>query len=175
MDTDTDTRQARRTGDSTRRIDPRDHYRWGAAAWSGILAGLAFMMLEMVMVTMFLAGSPWGPPRMMAAMALGPSVLPPPATFALVPMMVAMMIHIPLSGIYGLVIAAIVQRMGLVAALATGAAFGLLAVYLVNFYLLAPMLFPWFTEAQNWVSAFAHAMFGLVAAGLYVGLRNREG
>lgn len=51
--------------------------RWSAAVWAGVIAGAVFLVLEMVMVPMFLDGSPWGPPRMIAAMAMGEEVLPP--------------------------------------------------------------------------------------------------
>ena len=32
---------------------------WSAAAWAGLIAGLGFMMLEMGMVWLFMAQSPW--------------------------------------------------------------------------------------------------------------------
>ena len=48
--------------------------------------------MEMEMVPLFVGGSPWGPPRMIAAIGMGRGVLPPPDSFALVPMMVAMAI-----------------------------------------------------------------------------------
>ncbi len=145
---------------------------WRASVWAGLIAGLVFMMLEMVMVWLFMGQSPWGPPRMMAAMVMGPEVLPPPATFAMMPMMVAMMIHFPVSVVYGLVIGWMVHRMDMGMAVLAGAAFGLIAVYFVNFYLIAPAMFPWFVEARNWIGAFAHLMFGAVAAAAYIRLRK---
>lgn len=59
-------------------------------------------------------------------------------------------------------------------ALLAGAVFEFIAVYLVNFYLIAPALFPWFVEARNWISIAAHVLFGMVAAGAYVALRHRQ-
>lgn len=151
---------------------PAPRMQWGSAAWAGLIGGAVFMMAEMLMVWLFLGQSPWGPPRMIAAMLMGPDVLPPPADFAMAPMVVAMLIHFMLSLVYGFVIAAIVGRMGAGAAVLTGAVFGLVAVYFVNFHLVAPMLFPWFTQAQNWVSVLAHGVFGAVVAGAYAGLRD---
>lgn len=147
---------------------------WGSAIWAGIIGGAVFMMAEMLMVWIFMGQSPWGPPRMIAAMLLGKDVLPPPADFAMVPVMVAMMIHFMLSVVYGLVLGPIVRRMGMGAALMAGTVFGLVAVYAVNFYVIAPMLFPWFVEARNWVSLVAHALFGMAVAGAYVLLRRRH-
>lgn len=148
--------------------------RWGAAAWAGVIGGAVFMMAEMLMVWMFLGESPWAPPRMIAAMVMGREVLPPPADFAMAPVMVAMVIHFMLSIAYGLVIGLIVLKLGMGKALLAGAAFGLLAIYLLNFHLVAPLLFPWFTQAQNWVSVVAHVLFGMVVAGSYVALRDRH-
>lgn len=107
-------------------------------------------------------------------MVLGPGVLPPPADFSMSVMAVAMMIHLPLSMLYGLVLGWAVHRLGMGAALLGGAAFGLVAVYLVNFYVIAPMVFPWFTEARNWISLVSHVVvFGAVLAGVYVAMRRR--
>ena len=39
-------------------------------------------------------------------------------------------------------------------------------------HLIAPVAFPWFQMAQNWISAFAHTMFGVAAGGAYIGLRR---
>lgn len=156
-------------------LDVRSRFWWGSAVGAGIIAGLVFVMAQMLLVWAFLGQSPWGPPRMIAAMALGPEVLPPPAGFEAVPILVAMMIHLVFSILYGIVIGAIVQKMGMGAAVLTGAVFGLVAMYLVNFYLVAPLLFPWFLQATNWITAFNHLLFGLVAGGAYVALRDRHG
>ena len=125
---------------------------WSSAIWSGIIAGAVFMMLEMVMVPLFIGGSPWGPPRMIAAIGMGKGVLPPPDTFALVPMMVAMAIHFMLAIVLAVVLALFVNRVGLGMAALAGAVFGLV-VYLINFYGFTA-LFPWFEMARNWVSIF---------------------
>lgn len=144
---------------------------WSAGAWAGVIAGVVFMIAEMMMVMFIQGESPWGPPRMMAAMVLGKGVLPPPATFDLTVLMVAMMVHIPLSIVYGLAIAWLVHRFEMGTALAIGAVIGL-AIYLVNFYPIASAAFPWFAMARNWMSAAAHMLFGIVAAGSYVALRR---
>lgn len=162
--------------DSTRRApnQPGIHGRidWKAAIWAGIIAGLVFLMVEMLLVWLVQGMSPWAPPRMMAAMVLGPGILPPPADFSLVATMTAMMIHFPLSIVYALVLGWAVHRLDMGMALLVGAAFGLIAVYAVNFYLIAPMAFPWFVEARNWISVLAHVIFGVVLAGAYVAMRK---
>ncbi|MDQ3205688.1 MAG: hypothetical protein M3Q40_04130 [Pseudomonadota bacterium] len=138
-----------------------------AAVWAGVIAGLVFVMLEMMMVAMFLGGSPWGPPRMIAAIAMGRDVLPPPATFDLTILMVAMAIHLVLSIILAFVFALIVKGRPLGTTVIIGAVFGL-ALYLINFYLMTAV-FPWFAEARNWVSIFVHIVFGVVLGWVYAG------
>jgi len=87
-------------------------------------------------------------------------------------MTVAMVVHLVLSVLYGLLFGWLAHRLQLAGALLAGAAFGLIVVYAVNFYLIAPLLFPWFADARNMISLMTHVLFGLVLAGAYVGLRR---
>lgn len=109
---------------------------------------------------------------MMAAMLMGPEILPPPADFSLMAVIVAMLIHFPLSIVYGLILGWAIHRLEMGAALLVGAAFGLIAVYAINFYVIAPMAFPWFVDARNWISVLAHIVFGVVLSGSYVAMRR---
>lgn len=145
---------------------------WKAGIWAGIIAGIIFLILEMAMVPIFLDGSPWGPPRMIAAIVLGEGVLPPPATFDFAIVLVAIVLHMILSVIYALIIGYIIRKMSFGMALSIGALIGL-ALYLVNFFLMTG-IFPWFEMARNWVSIFAHLIFGLSAAWAYVKLRKHS-
>lgn len=140
---------------------------WKAAIWAGIVAGIVFIMLEMALVALLQGMSPWGPPRMMAAMVMGEGVLPPPATFDFGIMMVAMIIHMMLSILLAIILGFGISRFGLslLAAILVGAAFGVV-VYYVNFYGFT-QLFPWFAMARGAISIFAHAMFGLVLGWVY--------
>jgi hypothetical protein len=146
---------------------------WKAGVWAGLIAGAVFMMAEMLMVMVFMGQSPWGPPRMIAAMVMGKDVLPPPAAFDMGIMMTAMMIHFPLSIVYGLIVGWIVHRMSSTSAVLIGAIFGV-AIYFINFFLIAPVAFPWFTMAQNWVSLVAHLIYGLALGMSYAGLRHHK-
>lgn len=140
---------------------------WQAALWAGIAAGIVFMMLEMLLVHFFQPMSMWAPPRMIAAMLMGQEVLPPPDTFDGIILMVAMMIHFPLSVLFAFILAWIVSQweLGLTSAIIVGIVFGLV-IYVVNFYGLTS-LFPWFADARGWIAIFAHAMFGLVLGAVY--------
>ncbi len=144
-----------------------------AALWAALIAGAVFMMLEMIMVPVFMGGSPWGPPRMIAAIGMGKSVLPPPATFDATILMVAMLIHFALSIVLAFVFAFIARGRSLGMAVGLGAAFGLV-VYLVNFYGMTTF-FPWFAMARGWVSIFAHVVYGAVLGWVYASIaRSRR-
>ncbi len=147
---------------------------WRAGILAGLIGGAAFMMIEMGMVALFQGESPWGPPRMIAAIVLGQGVLPQPGTpaiFGLMVMMTAMVVHFMLAVIYGLIGAALASRLGYGGAIALGAVCGL-AIYLINFYPVASAWFPWFAMGRGWISAFAHVMFGAVIGAAYVWLRR---
>ena len=126
----------------------------------------------MMLVPLLQGGSPWGPPRMIAAIGMGKEVLPPPATFDAVILMVAMLIHLALAIVYGLILALIIQRLSMGMAIAAGAVFGLV-LYLVNFYGFTA-LFPWFAMARGGLSIFVHIVFGVVAALAYKGMLRRK-
>ncbi|MDQ6831079.1 MAG: hypothetical protein M3081_19630 [Gemmatimonadota bacterium] len=156
-------------------IESKARVDWSAAAWAGIIAGLVFMALEMMMVAAFLGNSPWGPPRMIAAIVMGKGVLPMPGgsppTFDAGVLAAAMMVHFVLSIIFAMILAFAIAGRTYGAALAIGAVTGLL-LYLVNFYLFTG-IFPWFAMARNWVTIFSHVAFGLVAAMVYWKLSRR--
>ena len=150
-----------------------DAVAWAPAAISGAVAGVVFLVLETAMVPLFLGQSPWAPVRMIAAIGLGPEVLPPPATPAANVAVVALIVHFTLSLVYGWVLAPIIRTAALAPAVMLGLAFGM-SLYLVNFHLFTAM-FPWFSEARNWVGILAHLVFGGTLAGSYVLLRQRTG
>ena len=149
---------------------------WWDGVWAGLIAGAVFIVLEMVMVWGLMGASPWGPPHMMAAMILGQGVLPPEGTYApfdMGIMMAAMAVHVPLSIVFGLIGAWIVHRFDLAVALLVGAVYGW-AIYILNFLIIAPVLFPWFGMARGGLSIVAHVIFGAVLTASYIALRGRH-
>ena len=142
-----------------------------AALWAAIIAGAVFMMLEMVMVPVFMGGSPWGPPRMIAAIGMGKGVLPPPDTFDAVVMMVAMLIHITMSVAIAFVFAFIARGRDVGTAIGLGAVLGLV-LYGVNFYGMTAV-FPWFAMARGWVSIVAHVSYGVVLGWVYASMARK--
>lgn len=153
-------------------------FSWKGAIWAGIIAGVVFMMLEMALIMMLKGMSPWGPPRMMAAMVMGQGVLPPmgePATFDFGIMMVAMMIHMMLSIVLAVILGIGISRLGLnlLASIIAGAIFGTI-VYFVDFYIFTAW-FPWFAMSRGMITLFSHAMFGAVAAAAYSAIAGSAG
>ena len=143
---------------------------WKAAIWAGVIAGIVFIMLEMAMVAFIQGMSPWGPPRMMAAIAMGEGVLPPmegPVTFDAGVMMVAMFVHLVLTIVYAIVLAVVISllKLDLLTSIIAGALFGI-ALYFVNFFGFTAQ-FPWFAMARGGISLFAHAVYGFVLGGAY--------
>lgn len=135
---------------------------WKATIWSGIIAGVVMLILEMIMNPVFLGNSMWGPSRMIGAILLGSEVLPPPATFDFGVLMATMVVHFPLSVIFAIVIGFLIRKVSLGMALLIGAVIGL-AFYFINFYGFTA-LFPWFSNARNWVQIVIHILFGVAVA-----------
>lgn len=146
-------------------------FNWKRGAVAGVVAGLVFVMLEMVLVPTVGGGAMWGPPRMMGAIVLGKGVLPPPATFDAGIVMVGMLVHFVLSAVLGVIYAAIASALKLSAGLSTlaGIVFGLI-VYLVNFYGFTEV-FPWFAMARTPITLITHLVFGAVLGWM---LRTRQ-
>lgn len=107
----------------------------------------------------------WRDARLAAAVVMGPSVLPPPASFDLGVMTVATVVHFVLSFVYTALVGVLVERRSRRRATVTGAAFGL-ALYLVNMHGFT-LIFPWFAQARDWITVVAHLAFGIIAALVY--------
>lgn len=161
----------------THQSAPRARVDLSAALWAGLIAGMVFLVMEMVLITIAGGGSAWAPPRMMAAIAMGSDVLPGPdnpPTFDLGIVLVGMAVHFVLSVALAIVLGAGLGMIGAGTgtAVALGAAFGLL-VYFVNFYGFTA-LFPWFENARNWITIASHLVFGAAAGGSYVALARHR-
>ncbi len=140
---------------------------WSAAIWAGVIGGVVFMMMEMMLMPMFgFAPGMWAPPRMIAAVALGKDVLPPPATFDLTVVMVAMMIHFATSIMLAIAIAYISRGKSMATAMMVGVVASM-AIYGFVFYIMSSVAWPWFAMARNWVSVVTHIVFGMIAGAWY--------
>lgn len=144
---------------------------WPSAVGSGALAGVVFLILELVLVPLFGLGTAWAPTRMIAAIALGSDILQPP-TFNPGIVLVALVVHFALSIAYAMLLAGFVAQRSTGSATLVGVLFGIV-LYIVNFFVLSA-LFPWFATARNLVQLVIHAVFGGVAGYAYRTLSERR-
>ncbi len=159
MTTITPINQSNRNGDVLKR----------GVVW-GISAGIIFAVFEMVM-NMFLGQSFLGPLRMISSIALGAQALDPGYSI-LTAGAVGLIIHVILSAVYGVIF---VRLLGLIkrfnTPLNTRMLFGLLfglALWVVNFLIIAPVAFPQFTEMnQFWNGFVAHTFVFGAALGIF--------
>ena len=153
----------------------------GSSRWQGvdIKAALLAGLLAGVVDLALLAASAWTQGqnvwvnmRHTAAILMGAGVLPPPATFDLLLFVVSTIVHFSLSMIYGVIVAFFVHKANWTIGLIIGVAVGF-AIYVVNYYLFAPLLFPWLIESRSgMVPTLIHPVFGMIAAAAYLKLRR---
>jgi len=149
------------------KIKMRQVVDWRAAIWAGIISGVIFLVVNMLLMKIYV-GSPWVTVRLVASVALGARALPPPATFDTTIFIVAILVHLPLSIAFASIIATILHRWGLLVGIIGGAIFGL-ALYAINFYTFT-FFFPTFFPMRSWIMAVSHVIFGACAGGIYESL-----
>ncbi|PPK98155.1 hypothetical protein CLV92_102308 [Kineococcus xinjiangensis] len=128
-------------------------------AVGGLAAGAVFAAVTMwFMVSM---GQPATMPLMMiAAIVQGQEAL---AAGTAGPAL-GVLVHMALSLAFGLVFAAATARIRSNATIAVlGAVYGVL-LYVVNFLVLAPLVFPWFGQANQPFEFVVHIVFGVLVA-----------
>lgn len=136
----------------------------------GIAAGGVFLIFEMI-VAGLMGQSAFGPLRMIAAVVLGEGALHMERTVDLATVVpVALAVHYTLSAVYGAVFGAITAELGALrnnrlVLIGAATVFGLL-LWLTNFYVIAPLAFPWFSMADPFVQFMAHTFFFGTALGL---------
>lgn len=131
-----------------------------AALAYGLLAGAALLVAE-VLAALVAGAPPTLPLRLVASVALGsPAVEGPPAVGLLV---AGTFVHLALSGLFGWVYGA-AQRIARPATRASlarqalgGALFGL-ALWLLNFQVVARAAYPWLLAPSQVVQALLHAL-----------------
>ncbi|MDQ3406919.1 MAG: hypothetical protein M3472_02010 [Chloroflexota bacterium] len=162
--------------DPADRTDRSDLGRWAKhGAIGGLLAGLLFALFEMVMATVQMGGEAFFMPlRMIGGIALGSQALEPSSTSLLEAGGVGIAIHMMLSVIFGASVAVVAGlvapiRSSTVALIAWTSLAGL-ALWLVNFYVIAPIGgWRWFPEGTDPVIQFiAHTFVFGSLLGLYL-------
>lgn len=150
-------------------------YSQGAA--EGVLAGIVFAAAEMLM-NLALGESVFGPLRLIASVVLGREALRPDF-----PLMTAaftgVVVHLLFSILFGIIFlyllkALRVSRPTTSRLLVYGSIYGFV-LWLINFYVIAPMAFPQFLQAnQFWNGFIAHTFFYGAFLGLYLQMTRPE-
>ncbi len=139
----------------------------------GIIAGTAFILAEMFFSQML--GEPFlSPLRLISTIVLGKAAAMPGYQAVPSSLAVGFVIHYVLSILFGVVTAWIAIGVGRHAVLGRGWSFvilgfiGGMVIWGINFYVIAPALFPQFGMVNAlWGGFVAHAIFGIVL-GLYL-------
>jgi hypothetical protein len=152
--------------DNTRRVD------WGWAILAGIIAMVVFGVIEIAFSWAARAASPLSP-----LVAFGTATL-----HALMPSVtvgggvrttiVGAACLLALGALSGVILAYLVDRLGMLGAAILGAVFGL-AMYAVDMYAVA-RVFPALAELRDWMSALAYVIQGALAAALYKVMTREE-
>ena len=139
----------------------------------GILGGLAIAAFDMVSAAVLMGLQAFfGPLREISGIVLGPQALEP--TYPLLTAaLVGVLTHMTLSIIYGIafagVVAAVPQLRASSMILVIAASLFGLAIWLVNFYLIAPVVgWTWFAMANPVVQFIAHTFFYGTVLGIYL-------
>jgi hypothetical protein len=140
----------------------------------GLIAGSAYLIAQMGFAATVRGGEGWEPMQRIAAILMGPDTAPPPSEVSVTVAVIALLIHFPLAMLYGRLIDRLVRGSALPSSALLGAAAGL-AIYGLNFGLIAPFTFPWFEQSRDLITALDHVLFGLTAAVSSVLLRRRMG
>ena len=93
---------------------------WSAAIWASVIGGLLFAVLEVLMVAFIQGQSPWAPLHMIGAIALGSGAMASPDTFDPGIIGTAVVVHMALAILYGVVLAFLITRLDIAMATAVG-------------------------------------------------------
>ncbi|KXS33794.1 MAG: sodium:proline symporter [Candidatus Gallionella acididurans] len=151
---------------------------WSTAVLAGVIAGTSATLVQMLLWLVFTDAFPailFRDARLTAALVLGSSVLPPPATFDTGIMLAATLVHFALSVVYAALLARLTSGLENIPALLAGAAFGIV-LYFINLYGFTAV-FPWFAQARGWITLIAHAVFGVTVTLVcrYPSVKNTQG
>lgn len=142
-----------------------------AGVIGGVVAGAAYLVAQVTFTAASHAGGAAEPLQRIAAILMGPDAAPPPSDFNFTVLGMALIIHFALAMAFGRLISVLVWQRRTAAGVLVGGLAGL-ALYAVNFGLIAPQAFPWFGDALHGVTIADHVLFGAVAAAVCLTLRR---
>ncbi len=137
---------------------------WAKAALSGAVAGAIYGPIEAGLVALVSQTSFWALPHRIAGLLLGSNILSLPISPGTV--LIGIAVHMALAVAFGLAIVVPVKRAGPGMSFVVGSAVGV-AIYLVSYHVVAPILFPWMLLAQGVHTLLMHVAFALITVADY--------
>lgn len=142
-----------------------------AGVIGGLVAGAAYLLAQVSFSAAVRPGSAAEPLQRIAAMLMGADTAPPDSELTFTVIGMSLMIHFALSMVFGRIVSVLAWKRRFGPGLVVGAGVGL-ALYALNFGVIAPAAFPWFTDSLRWPTMVNHALFGAVAAAVCLALRG---
>lgn len=146
-------------------VEMRQLVDWHATVIASLIGALTFLLTLAIILPAVTGGTVWAVLRYMASIVMGSAVIPPPASFDAVIVLVGLLVHLVLSLLFGAILTTIIHRWGLLVGLFGGALIGL-ALYAINFFTFT-LLFDWFFLLRSWPILLAHVLFGAVTGFVY--------
>ena len=143
-----------------------------AGVLAGLVGGCAYLLAQLAFSATVLGGTGWEPLERISAVLLGEQFLPVSGDVNLTIAGFALLIHFAFSMVFGRLVDVVVRGAALPFALVAGAALGL-ALYGLDYWVIAPLAFPWFEDARGVTTILDHAAFGALTGAAYVMLRSR--
>ncbi|MBA2661936.1 MAG: hypothetical protein H0U74_06545 [Bradymonadaceae bacterium] len=138
---------------------------WRGGLLGGLVGGLLWLLI--MMATAPLVGiSVWAPLQYIAALVLGANAALVNATFSWNVLAAGLFLHLFLSVLYTFVLGAYIRFHPIANATFAGLIYGLI-LYILNFHLFGPA-YPWFGALLHPGTIFAHMVFGMAAAWVYI-------
>lgn len=137
---------------------------WSAVWIAGLAASLVFLLLGMLFGALAV-GAPWLVFRLLGSIILGEGVLPPPPSFELSAVLVALVLTLATGLLATLILVLIIHRWGLIVGVLGGALYGVV-LYIIAYYG-AALVAPWLESYRSWVVAVPYVLFGAVAGAVY--------
>ena len=145
---------------------------WGIAILAGVVAMVVFAVIEMAFSWAMRGASPWQPLVVFGTVTLHALMPSAHVGGGIRTMLVGAALLLALGALSGVILAYIVDRIGVASAAIAGAIFGL-AMYAVDLYGVARLL-PALLDLRDWMSALAYVLQGVLTAALYKVLARKE-
>ena len=145
-----------------------------SGAVGGVIAGIIFAVSEMLINVLILGRSFVGPLRLISTIVLGRQAVQPTYPLATA-VIVGVIFHLILAALYGIAFVYLLSwtrqlKEPPILLLIYGTFYGLL-LWVLNFLVIAPAVFPQFTNAnQFWNGFVAHTFFFGTVLGIYTAL-----